>query len=357
MPAARMSAQAVPQNPPGAPAPGAQGPRALLDAEQRQNAGITCRDVCWLFCCPPWPSSIAAKLAFVPPEASYKFVPVVTPGECEASSASVGGSGPRERFRIVLNDPLDWHFVPSQLEAVEAFYARSAKGQQIACMYMRSCSPEARFTMLFSHGNAVDLGQMCSFYWALGKRLGVNIFSYDYSGYGVSTGTPSEKNVYADVEAAWRELQTRYGIKAENVILYGQSIGTVAAVDLAAKERFGGVILHGTLASGLRVAFPETRRNWFFDVFKSIDKAERIHSRTLVIHGSEDEVIPVAHGISIYERLPAAVDPLFIEGAGHNDVELFAQYYDRLKRFINDELRQAPLDAPGPAAPEVLPTL
>lgn len=57
-----------------------------------------------------------------------------------------------------------------------------------------------------------------------------------------------------------------------------------------------------------------------------------------MIHGSEDEVIPVTHGISIYERLPRAVDPLFIEGAGHNDVELFAQYYDRLKRFINDEL-------------------
>ena len=109
---------------------------------------------------------------------------------------------------------------------------------------------------------------MCSFYWALGKRLGVNIFSYDYSGYGMSTGAPSEQNVYADVEGAWKALQKRYNLRPENVILYGQSIGTVAAVDLATKEKFGGVILHGTLASGLRVAFPETRRNWFFDVFK-----------------------------------------------------------------------------------------
>ncbi|OQV17159.1 hypothetical protein BV898_08739 [Hypsibius exemplaris] len=56
------------------PNPNVPGPRTLLDSSQRENAGITCRDVCWLFCCPPWPSSIAAKLAFVPPEASYKFV-------------------------------------------------------------------------------------------------------------------------------------------------------------------------------------------------------------------------------------------------------------------------------------------
>lgn len=86
-------------------------------------------------------------------------------------------------------------------------------------------------------------------------------------------------------------------------------------------------------------------------VFFSIDKAGKIHSKTLVIHGSEDEVIPVTHGISIYERLPRAVDPLFIEGAGHNDVELFAQYYDRLKRFINEDLVQQDTLAAGDGPP------
>lgn len=60
-------------------------------------------------------------------------------------------------------------------------------------------------------------------------------FSYDYSGYGMSTGKPSEKNLYADVDAAWHALRTRYGISPENVILYGQSIGTVPTVDLASR--------------------------------------------------------------------------------------------------------------------------
>lgn len=66
-----------------------------------------------------------------------------------------------------------------------------------------------RFTVLFSHGNAVDLGQMSSFYIGLGTRINCNIFSYDYSGYGASTGKPSEKNLYADIDAAWHALRTR----------------------------------------------------------------------------------------------------------------------------------------------------
>lgn len=64
--------------------------------------------------------------------------------------------------------------------------------------------------MLFSHGNAVDLGQMSSFYIGLGTRINCNIFSYDYSGYGVSSGKPTEKNLYADIDAAWHALRTRY---------------------------------------------------------------------------------------------------------------------------------------------------
>lgn len=67
------------------------------------------------------------------------------------------------------------------------------------------------------------------------RRINCNIFSYDYSGYGVSNGKPSEKNLYADIDAAWQALRTRYGISPENIILYGQSIGTVPTVDLASR--------------------------------------------------------------------------------------------------------------------------
>lgn len=98
-----------------------------------------------------------------------------------------------------------------------------------------------KFTILFSHGNAVDLGQMSSFYLGLGTRIGCNIFSYDYSGYGASGGKPSEKNLYADINTAWTSMRTKYGISPDKIILYGQSIGTVPTVDLASRYEVGAV--------------------------------------------------------------------------------------------------------------------
>lgn len=59
----------------------------------------------------------------------------------------------------------------------------------------------------------------------------------------------------------------------------------------------------------------------------------------LVIHGTEDEVIDISHGVAIHEKCKMPVDPLYVEGAGHNDVEIYSQYVDRLKRFINEEIR------------------
>lgn len=133
-------------------------------------------------------------------------------------------------------------------------------------MYVRATA-NPKYTLLFSHGNAVDLGQMSSFYLGLGTRINCNIFSYDYSGYGASTGKPSEKNLYADINAAWLTLRSKYGVSPDKIILYGQSIGTVPTVDLASRYELGAVILHSPLMSGMRVAFPNTKRTWFFDAF------------------------------------------------------------------------------------------
>ncbi|CAM4518786.1 hypothetical protein R3I94_000878 [Phoxinus phoxinus] len=277
-------------------------------------------ELCWLFCCPPCPSRIAAKLAFLPPEPTYSV-------HTDASGAT----------SLHLTERADWQYSQRELDAVEVLVTRTSRGNRVGCMFVR-CAPTSRYTLLFSHGNAVDLGQMCSFYIGLGSRINCNVFSYDYSGYGVSTGKPSEKNLYADIEAAWQVLRNKYGVTPENIILYGQSIGTVPTVDLASRYECAAVILHSPLMSGLRVAFPDTRKTYCFDAFPSIDKVSKVASPVLVIHGTEDEVIDFSHGLAIYERCPRAVEPLWVEGAGHNDIELYAQYLERLKQFITFEL-------------------
>uniref|UniRef100_A0A7N4P1F2 Alpha/beta hydrolase domain-containing protein 17C n=1 Tax=Sarcophilus harrisii TaxID=9305 RepID=A0A7N4P1F2_SARHA len=152
--------------------------------------GFSLGELCWLFCCPPCPSRIAAKLAFLPPEPTYTVL------------------APEQRGDLHLSERADWQYSQRELDAVEVFFSRTARDNRLGCMFVR-CAPSSRYTLLFSHGNAVDLGQMCSFYIGLGSRINCNIFSYDYSGYGVSSGKPSEKNLYADIDAAWQALRTR----------------------------------------------------------------------------------------------------------------------------------------------------
>ncbi|KAI5095227.1 abhydrolase domain containing 17Aa, partial [Silurus meridionalis] len=361
--------------------------------------GLSVSELCCLFCCPPCPSRIAAKLAFLPPEPTYTLLPdleagpvstttTTAPGLRSRGGAAVGGGGGggggggEGRWKLHLTERAEFQYSQRELDVTEVFLTRSSRGNRVGCMYIR-CAPTARcsgqmkpksnflatmqnvmfgikatqlitlntpsplsnmvvatswFTVLFSHGNAVDLGQMSSFYIGLGTRINCNIFSYDYSGYGVSTGKPSEKNLYADIDAAWQALRTRYGISPENVILYGQSIGTVPTVDLASRYECAAVILHSPLTSGMRVAFPDTKKTYCFDAFPNIEKVSKITSPVLIIHGTEDEVIDFSHGLALYERCPKAVEPLWVEGAGHNDIELYSQYLERLRRFIGQEL-------------------
>uniref|UniRef100_UPI0037E85AD5 alpha/beta hydrolase domain-containing protein 17A n=1 Tax=Semicossyphus pulcher TaxID=241346 RepID=UPI0037E85AD5 len=314
--------------------------------------GLSLSELCCLFCCPPCPSRIAAKLAFLPPEPTYTFLPdpeagPAAPGATGTSSlrsrsgASVSGSGGagavEGRWKLHLTERAEFQYTQRELDTTEVFLTRSSRGNKVSCMYIR-CVPNARFTVLFSHGNAVDLGQMSSFYIGLGTRINCNIFSYDYSGYGVSTGKPTEKNLYADIDAAWHALRTRYGISPENIILYGQSIGTVPTVDLASRYECAAVVLHSPLTSGMRVAFPDTKKTYCFDAFPNIEKVSKITSPVLIIHGTEDEVIDFSHGLALFERCPKAVEPLWVEGAGHNDIELYSQYLERLRRFIGQEL-------------------
>ena len=211
--------------------------------------GLSFSELCYLFCCPPFPSRIAAKLAFLPPEPTYQI------------SDEAG-----EEHQLHLTERAEWQYTHRELDTIEVFRTRTRRGNNVACMYVRN-SDNPNYTILFTHGNAVDLGQMSSFFVGLGSRINCNIFALDYSGYGVSSGRPSEKNVYADTEAAWNELRKRYHLQPSQIILYGQSIGTVAAIDLATRYEVAGVILHSPLMSGMRVAFPDTQRTWCFDPF------------------------------------------------------------------------------------------
>ncbi|KAK9108327.1 hypothetical protein Syun_024338 [Stephania yunnanensis] len=254
-------------------------------------------------------SSMAAKFAFFPPSPpSYKLVTDELTGLTTLST------------------------FPHR-ENVDVLKLATRRGTEIVAIYVRY--PMASSTLLYSHGNAADLGQMYELFIELSIHLRVNLMGYDYSGYGQSTGKPSEQNTYADIEAAYKCLEDSYGAKQEDIILYGQSVGSGPTLDLASRlPQLRAVVLHSPILSGLRVMYPVKRTYWF-DIYKNIDKIPLVNCPVLVIHGTSDEVVDCSHGKQLWELCKEKYEPLWLKGGNHCDLELYPEYIKHLKKFIN----------------------
>jgi pimeloyl-ACP methyl ester carboxylesterase len=172
------------------------------------------------------------------------------------------------KYTLRLKGGTEWYHCHRFPEAFEAFFTQSSKGNKIACLMVKPCK-NPKYTLVFSHGGTVDLGNLCNFYYTLANRLNCNIFSYDYSGFGESSGQPTEENVYADADAAWDVITQKYGLTQDQIILYGQSLGTATSIYLANKHRVKGVILHSPFLSIARIFLPRLHNNGtrFYDSF------------------------------------------------------------------------------------------
>ncbi|XWS36869.1 hypothetical protein CRYUN_Cryun20dG0122300 [Craigia yunnanensis] len=252
-------------------------------------------------------STVAAKFAFFPPTPpSYTIV-------------ESGG-------KLVMNGVV-------ARENVDILKIGTKRGDQVVAVYMKN--PGAALTVLYSHGNAADLGQMYDLFSELSLHLRVNLLGYDYSGYGQSTGKPTEQNTYADIEAVYRCLGEKYGVKEEDVIVYGQSVGSGPTLDLATRlPNLRAVVLHSPILSGLRVMYPVKRTYWF-DIYKNIDKIPFVNCPVLVIHGTADDVVDWSHGKQLWELCKEKYEPLWVKGGNHCDLELYPQYIKHLKKFIS----------------------
>lgn len=192
---------------------------------------------------------------------------------------------------------------------------RTSDGETISAKFYEN--DDANFTILFSHGNAEDIGTIDPFILKL-RENGFAVLSYDYHGYGTSEGTPSEGNAYTDIEAAYEYLINTRKIPADMIILHGRSIGGGAAVDLASRKQVGGLILESTFTSAARVL--TKIRILPFDRFENISKIASVMSPVLVIHGKKDWTIPFHHGEELFAAAREPKAFLWIDNAGHNNV-------------------------------------
>jgi fermentation-respiration switch protein FrsA (DUF1100 family) len=215
-------------------------------------------------------------------------------------------------------------------------------GVRISAVYLPN--PDARFTLLCSHGNAEDIGQMRDVL-ELMRKHGFAVFAYDYRGYGTSGGTPSEDRCYQDADAIYQHLVAQLHVPPDRIIIYGRSLGGAMATYIASRHPAAGLILESSFVTAFRVV---TRVPFGpFDKYRNIDRIGRIRCPVLVIHGRQDEVVPFSHGMELFEAANRPKLSLWVDAAHHNDLVWTAgqAYWDKLA-----EMRQVVQSQPPPTA-------
>jgi len=205
--------------------------------------------------------------------------------------------------------------------------------------------------LLICHGNAGNLSDAGRpAHYAGLRALGLNLLAFDYRGYGESGGTPTEPGIYRDAEAAYGYLRQTLGVSPDRIVLFGHSLGSAVAVEVATRAPAAGIVLDGALVSVTARAqevYPYVPVRWVArSRYASIEKIGRVFMPKLFLHAREDDVVPIAHGRRLYEAAAAPKEFVALAG-GHGDAfeADSAVYFGAIARFL------ASLPASGPAAP------
>lgn len=201
--------------------------------------------------------------------------------------------------------------------------------------------------LLVCHGNAGNLSDAGRPEHYAGLRaLGLNLLAFDYRGYGESGGAPSEAGLYRDAEAAYGYLRDTLGVPPGRIVLFGHSLGSAVAVELATRVPAAGLVLEGALTSVTARAqevYPFVPVRWIArSRFASIEKIGRVEIPKLFLHAGQDDVIPIAHGRRLYQAAPPPKTFVALAG-GHDDAfeTDSAVYFGAIARFL-ETLRPHP---------------
>jgi fermentation-respiration switch protein FrsA (DUF1100 family) len=159
------------------------------------------------------------------------------------------------------------------------------------------------------------------------------VIAYDYSGYGTSSGRPTERAARLNAEAVYDYLVRTRGIPPARIIVWGRSIGSGPSLHLASSRTVGGLVIESGFTSAFRVM---TRvRLLPFDRFDNLKSLEQVACPVLVIHGTRDEIIPFRHGQQLFDKAREPKMRLWVEQSGHNNLGDVAGpvYWETARRF------------------------
>ncbi|MFC1576379.1 alpha/beta hydrolase [Candidatus Omnitrophota bacterium] len=232
-------------------------------------------------------------------------------------------------------------FIPSDIGlAYEDIYFTTSDNKELNGWFVPG--KDDGTTLIFAHGNAGNISHRLD-KLRIFNELGVNVFIFDYRGYGKSEGVPSENGVYKDIEAAYYYVVNVKGIPPEEIILYGESIGGAPCIYLAGKSKVRALITEETFTSVkdmARVIYPFMPSILFSNRFNALAKIKEVTCPKLFIHSIDDEIVPFRLGEKLFNAAPEPKKFLKIHGS-HNTAFLDAEkeYKEGLKSFLREVLR------------------
>ena len=208
----------------------------------------------------------------------------------------------------------------------ELIYLQTRRDLKIPAVHLRRAG--AKFTILYSHGNAEDVGLSLFYLDKMADECHANILSYEYPGYSISEGAPSEQNCYDAIDAAYEYLTTAKEVEASKIVLFGRSLGTGPSVDICSRHPgLAGCILQSPLESAIRCVLGTAASFSLYplDIFRNYQKVHKITCPVFIMHGEIDKVVPCSNGRTLYATLAerkwhVPYEPLWIPDRGHNDM-------------------------------------
>ncbi len=192
--------------------------------------------------------------------------------------------------------------------------------------------------LLFFHGNAGNISHRLDSI-AQFRELGLSVLIIDYRGYGQSAGRTTERGIYRDADAAWRYLIDDRGIVANDIVIFGRSLGASVASRLASEHQPLALIVESSFTSVPDIAqdlYPWLPARWLSRLSHATrDYVRDVRCPILIIHSRDDEIIPFRHGEAIFASANEPRTLLTIRGT-HNDAFLLDEraYVEGLRTFL-----------------------
>ena len=210
-------------------------------------------------------------------------------------------------------------------------------------------------TIIYFHGNAASIAERAPKLSAM-VEAGFGVVALSYRGFGNSEGLPSENGIYDDARAAILFARTKLGISAQQLVYFGESLGSGVAVQMALEEAPGLLVLEAAYTS------VETRsaelypyvlgvRSLVLDKFDSLAKIKSVHAPLLMLHGRDDAIIPLSHGKTLFETANQPKSMIVYPGIHHADFTTQQIVEPIVEAAGSYGLIKAPAKGGGSAAP------